>query len=208
MVEAVLALWEDADVVALGERHGSQLDSDFRIALVKHPSFGATVDVIVVEFANAHRQEVLDRYITGEPVSRADLVRIWRDTGYETWDSPIYEAFLTAVREANAALPAEQKIRVIAGDSEGAKGPAGVRQPARPARGRRFVRHIARSAVPRSCARPDRIAAAGGVDQPASVHTEPRPGSEPRALGRHGARELELLPDHRIHRRTLGTDSG
>ncbi len=116
MVEDVIALFDQADVIALGESHGSKLDSDFRIALVRHPDFGRVVDVIVVEFANAHRQDVLDRFISGEAVPSSELVRIWRDTGYAAWESPIYEAFLIAVRDANTALPPELKIRVIAGD--------------------------------------------------------------------------------------------
>lgn len=116
MVEEVIALLDRADVIALGESHGSKLDSDFRLALVRHPEFGRRIDVIVVEFANAHRQTVLDRFISGAAVPRSELVRIWRDTGYEAWESPIYEALLVAVRDANRALPREQQIRVIAGD--------------------------------------------------------------------------------------------
>lgn len=117
MVEAVLASFEQVDVVALGESHGSGLDSEFRIALVKHPDFLRTVDVIVIEFANAHRQDVLDRFVSGERVTRDELVRIWRDTGYDTWESPIYEEFLTAVREVNAAARADRRLKVIAGDA-------------------------------------------------------------------------------------------
>jgi uncharacterized iron-regulated protein len=116
MVEDVIALFDQADVVALGESHGSKLDSDFRIALVEHPDFASRVDVIVVEFANGARQDVLDRFVAGEDVPRAELVRVWRDTGFDAWESPVYEAFLWAVREVNASLPAGEKIRVIAGD--------------------------------------------------------------------------------------------
>ena len=116
IVEQILGLWEDADVVALGEKHGSRLDSEVRIALVGHPRFVEVVDFVVVEFANGHRQDVLDRYIAGETVPRSELVTVWRDTGYETWDSPNYEAFLAAVRDANAEAAKERRVRVIAGD--------------------------------------------------------------------------------------------
>jgi len=116
IVERILGLWEDADVVALGENHGSRLDSEVRLALVRHPRFVEVVDFVVVEFANGHRQDLLDQYIAGETVPRSELVTVWRDTGYETWDSPIYEAFLAALREANAKVPNERKVRVIAGD--------------------------------------------------------------------------------------------
>ena len=61
MVDEVIALLDQADVIALGESHGSKLDSDFRLALVRHPEFGHRIDVIVVEFANAHRPKAASR---------------------------------------------------------------------------------------------------------------------------------------------------
>jgi len=120
VVESILAAWKHADVVCLGEDHGRQYDSDLRIALVRHPAFPRTVRVIVVESANPVHQDVLDRFILeGVPMSRQELAPIWRDaSGAEVWESPIYEEFLRAVREVNLALPREQRVRVLGGDSK------------------------------------------------------------------------------------------
>jgi hypothetical protein len=119
VVDSILAAWKTADLVCLGEDHGRQWDSDLRIALVRHPAFPRTVRVIVVESANPVHQDLLDRFILdGAPMSRAELAPVWRDaSGAEVWESPIYEAFLRAVREVNLPLPREQQVRVIGGDS-------------------------------------------------------------------------------------------
>ena len=119
VVETVLAAWQTADVVCLGEDHGRQYDSDLRIALVRHPAFPKTVRVIVVEFANPIHQDLLDRFILdGVPMMRDELAPVWRDAnGAEVWESPIYEQFLRAVRGVNAGLPKEQRVRVVGGDS-------------------------------------------------------------------------------------------
>jgi hypothetical protein len=42
---------------------------------------------------------------------------VWRNTCCgDTWDSPVYAEFLVAVRDVNKSLPADQQIRVLAGD--------------------------------------------------------------------------------------------
>ncbi|MFQ5528403.1 MAG: serine hydrolase [Thermoanaerobaculia bacterium] len=115
-IEAVLSLYDEADVVAYGEHHGSIPNARFRIELVKHPDFPRRVDVIVIESANSFHQDTLDRYIFGEEVPRDKLVWVWRDTGSQVWDAPIYEEFLAAVRQVNRTLPKEEKIRILAGD--------------------------------------------------------------------------------------------
>jgi hypothetical protein len=120
VVEQILAAWKSADVVCLGEDHGRHYDSELRIALVRHPAFAQTVRVIVVESANPIHQDLLDRFILdGTALSREELAPIWRDaSGAEVWESPIYEAFLRAVREVNLALPRERRVRVLGGDSK------------------------------------------------------------------------------------------
>ncbi|HSR68325.1 MAG TPA: hypothetical protein VLU25_10315 [Acidobacteriota bacterium] len=104
--------------MALGERHGSKTDADFRNRLVRHPGFAAKADLIVVEFANAFHQPILDRYVVeGEDLPEDELARVWRDAaGAEVWESPIYRQFFDAVREANQKLAPESRLRVIAGD--------------------------------------------------------------------------------------------
>jgi hypothetical protein len=39
VVEGILAAWEGADLVCLGEAHGREHDSELRTALVRQPSF-------------------------------------------------------------------------------------------------------------------------------------------------------------------------
>lgn len=119
VVEQILAAWKTADVVCLGEDHGRQYDADLRLALIRHPDFPKTVRVIVVESANPVHQDLLDRLILeGADLSRGELAPVWRDaSGADVWESPLYEAFLRAVREVNLGLPPDQRVRVLGGDS-------------------------------------------------------------------------------------------
>jgi hypothetical protein len=118
IVKGILAAWDKADVVCLGEDHGGKNDSDLRITLVEHPDFVHKVNVIIVESANAAHQDILDRFILdGEELPREKLRVVWSDAdGAEVWESPIYEAFLRAVRKANLAVPRQQRVRLIGGD--------------------------------------------------------------------------------------------
>jgi hypothetical protein len=111
----ILALWQDTDLVCLGETHGSVLDEAMREALVAHPRFADTVEVIVVEFASPLHQAMLDRLvIEGEPLSRDQLRPIWRDAGLgEVWELPLYEAFFRAVARRNAGLPRGERVPVV-----------------------------------------------------------------------------------------------
>jgi hypothetical protein len=114
---AVLAVFDKADVVALGEAHRRKQDSDLRIALVRHPDFPKKVRNIVVEFGNSLYQPTLDRYIRGESVPLAELQAVWQNTTQVgLWDSPLYAQFFAAVREVNLKLPESRRLRVLAGD--------------------------------------------------------------------------------------------
>ena len=119
IVRTLISAFDHVDIVALGEWHGRiKLDSDLRIALVRHPDFARTVRSIVVEFASTTEQSTLDRYLRGENVSRAELEQVWKTTSQapNAWDSPIYPDFFAAVREVNSKLPADARIRVFGGD--------------------------------------------------------------------------------------------
>jgi hypothetical protein len=73
-----------------------------------------------VEFASTAQQSTLDRYIRGENVPRAQLEQVWKSTTQAAngvWDSPIYAEFFAAVRDVNSKLPADARIRVLAGDA-------------------------------------------------------------------------------------------
>jgi hypothetical protein len=73
IARTLISVFGQADVVALGEAHQRKLDSDLRIALVRHPDFPKKVRSIVVEFASTTEQPTLDRYIRGESVSTVKL---------------------------------------------------------------------------------------------------------------------------------------
>jgi hypothetical protein len=119
IVRTLIAAFDQADIVALGEWHGRiRLDSDLRIALVRHPDFAKKVRSIVIECGSVTAQAILDRYIRGENVPRVQLERAWKATDETTngfCDAPEYAEFLTAVRDVNSRLPADARIRVFGG---------------------------------------------------------------------------------------------
>ena len=119
IARTLVSAFDQADIVALGEAHQRKLDSDLRIAVVRHPDFPKKVRSIVVEFGSTTEQPTLDRYIRGENVSRAQLEQVWKTTTQAAngiWDDPIYADFFAAVRDVNSRLPADARIRVFGGD--------------------------------------------------------------------------------------------
>jgi hypothetical protein len=119
IARTLTSAFDQIDIVALGETHVWRLDTDLRIAVVRHPDFARKVRSIVVEFGSTTEQSTLDRYIRGENVSRAQLEQVWKTTTQApngVWDSPVYAEFLAAVRDVNSRLPADARIRVFGGD--------------------------------------------------------------------------------------------
>jgi hypothetical protein len=119
IAQTLVSAFNQVDIVALGEAHQRKLDSDLRIAVIRHPDFAKKVRSIVVEFGSTTEQSTLDRYIRGENVSRAQLEQVWKTTTQAAngiWDDPIYADFFAAVRDLNSKLPAEARIRVFGGD--------------------------------------------------------------------------------------------
>jgi hypothetical protein len=117
--EAILNAFDKYRVVALGEAHGLQEEHNFIQALLRNPAFAAKVNDIVVECGNALYQDILDRYIAGEDVPLAEVRQVWRDTTQSPlghWNALVYEQLFTTVREVNKKLPAEKRLRVLAGD--------------------------------------------------------------------------------------------
>jgi hypothetical protein len=119
VARTLVAAFDQVDVVALGEDHGQQRDSDLRIAVVRHPDFARRVRAIVVEFGSTTEQATLDRYIRGEAVSRTQLEQVWKTTTrarFGELDSRFFVDFFNTIRELNAHLPAASRIRVFGGD--------------------------------------------------------------------------------------------
>jgi hypothetical protein len=119
IARTLVSAFDQADIVALGEVHGRKLDSDLRIAVVRHPDFAKKVRAIVVEFGSTSAQSTLDRYVRGENISPAQLAQVWRTTTQPAngvSDSAMYVDFFGAVRDVNARLPADARVRVFGGD--------------------------------------------------------------------------------------------
>ena len=117
-VDAILARFERFEAVAIGERHGWRAEHELFASLVCDPRFPGVVDSIVIEFGNRRLQPVLDRYLAGEPVTLDELAAVWRESTQRSgvWEDPVYRRFLGLVRTVNASLPADDRIRVHAGD--------------------------------------------------------------------------------------------
>lgn len=71
-VRAVLVAFDRYDLVALGEAHRRQNVHDFAISLIRSSDFPKKVNDIVVEFGGARYQGLMDRYIDGADVCRAN----------------------------------------------------------------------------------------------------------------------------------------
>jgi enterochelin esterase-like enzyme len=119
-IRAVVDAFSKHRIVAIAEDHGLTQAGDFYAALVRDPGFQSVVNDIVIEFASWQSQALLDRYIvTGDSVSPDSLRTIWRNTTkVASWEFPIYERWLKAIRAVNLALSPARRMRVLAGDTE------------------------------------------------------------------------------------------
>ncbi|HTM03852.1 MAG TPA: hypothetical protein VL173_10130 [Vicinamibacterales bacterium] len=117
-VSAIVNAFHAYRVVGLGDTHGSERLSAFRLALLRDPRLAGVVDDVVVEFGASRYQDLIDRFVRGDTVAEADLRKVWEDTtaANPTWDRPIYEAVFRTVREVNAGRPPDQRMRVLLGD--------------------------------------------------------------------------------------------
>jgi hypothetical protein len=125
IVRALMAAFDHVDIVALGEAHFRSVDSEIRIALVRHPDFAKNVRTIVIECGSIAEQPTLDRYVRGESVPNAQLERVWKTTRNGPsgmCDAPVYTDFLAAVRKVNSTLPAGARIRVLGGEGGASTG--------------------------------------------------------------------------------------
>jgi hypothetical protein len=117
--QGILDAFDSFPLVALSEAHGLQEEINFLDSLIRHPAFPNKVNAIVLEAGNARYQDVIDRYVAGDEVARAELQPVWRDhtcCALGPMDSYHIEQFFTAVRVVNQQLPMAQRLRVLAGD--------------------------------------------------------------------------------------------
>jgi hypothetical protein len=120
LTEAVLAAFQTHQLVAISDSHAGQETHDLLLTMLSDPRLYGVVNDVIVEFGNALYQDTLDRFILGdEPVNDTDLRPVWRNTTQSpniVLDSPVYEQIYRRVRAVNWTLPADQRIRVLAGD--------------------------------------------------------------------------------------------
>ena len=118
-ISAVLDAFRAYRVVSFpgGHTDGNEVQALLR-ALVKDPRFPTLVNDIVVEFASSRYQDLMDRYIRGEEVPESAVQRAWLDAvnGGTALDNANTSLFFRAVREANATLPVQRRVRVLLGD--------------------------------------------------------------------------------------------
>jgi len=100
-----------------GHTDGNEVHAQLR-ALIRDPRFASTVNDIVVEFGSSRYQDLMDRYIRGDDVSDSAIRVAWLNAvqGGTALDNANTAAFFRTVREVNAALPPERKLRVLLGD--------------------------------------------------------------------------------------------
>jgi hypothetical protein len=117
-VAAILRAFDTHSIVGVGDPHGNEQAAAFRVRLIRDRRVADVVDDIVVEFGNSRYQDVMDRFIDGEPTSDAVLRDVWQNTTVASfvWDRPIYEQFFRAVRDVNAARPRGKRLRVLLAD--------------------------------------------------------------------------------------------
>jgi hypothetical protein len=116
-VSAIFAAFDKYEVVGMPEAHGMKDLDDFILSLIRNPVFPEKVNDIAVECGNSLYQPVLDRYIAGEDVSFAEVQKVWRNTTQAMCGtSGFFEQFFPLVRAINQKLPAEKRLRVLAGD--------------------------------------------------------------------------------------------
>ncbi|MDQ4099050.1 MAG: hypothetical protein M3121_00950 [Chloroflexota bacterium] len=118
-VEALIDLFDEHSLIAIGEDHGVWEIHDFLWSVLRHPNFPEKANNLVVEYGNSLYQDVIDRYVAGEDVPAQELRQVWRNTTQSVtlvWDSPIYEQAYAVVREINQQLPANKRVRVLLGD--------------------------------------------------------------------------------------------
>jgi hypothetical protein len=111
-----------APVVGLspGEGHGDERGPAFLVTLIHDPRITASPTDVVMEGASGRYQAAMDRYTRGEPVPDAELRPAWDETTQQQIPGPVWTgevpAVYRAVREVNAALPPERRMRVLLGD--------------------------------------------------------------------------------------------
>jgi hypothetical protein len=109
----------DHQFVFIGSTHGDFKIEEFLMCLITRPAFTQRVTDIVVEWASAARQRLLDRYLLLlEDIPKEELSAIWLDTDEpHLWATmPQVRQFVEVLRTVNHGLPAARRIRLVGGN--------------------------------------------------------------------------------------------
>jgi hypothetical protein len=117
-VDAVVDLFKQKQVVALGDFHGLAQEEAFYSTLVRDPRFADQVGNVVVEFGGSAAQGIIDRYVNSQDVPFTELRHVWTDmVGSRPGPFTLgYINFFANVRAANLKLPPEHRIKIWLGD--------------------------------------------------------------------------------------------
>ncbi len=118
--EYIIRTFQACNIIGLGEGgHHLEDSHKFFQKMFDNKKIQETIDVVIVEFANVDYQSILDKYIFGEDVSIKELRKIWRESTQcigRFGEALIYFELLKKIRDVNALLPKNKKIRVLGGD--------------------------------------------------------------------------------------------
>jgi hypothetical protein len=117
-VDGIVAAFSRRPIVAIGETHGNTQLHEFAVRLVQDRRLPAVTTTIAVEVSSS-AQEVIDAYVDGRGVEDPQLLDALRDGIFsETGGADPRELDLyRAVRDANRAAPAAERLRVLATDA-------------------------------------------------------------------------------------------
>lgn len=95
------------DVLALGEAHGRQIDSDLRLRVIEHPDFPRRFSFVIVELGDTHDQRLIDAYVYDGTASEANAAPLW-----SRWSE--MKVLYSAIRDLNLRLSPAVRVRVLA----------------------------------------------------------------------------------------------
>jgi hypothetical protein len=115
-IGALLDAFRTHDIVAVTDPHGNEQVQAFLLSLIRAPRFVAVVNDIVIEPASARYQDVVDRFVRGDEIPTDVLRKAWEEGTVPNRLGVQASELLRAVRTVNAALAADRRLRVLAGD--------------------------------------------------------------------------------------------
>ena len=117
--EAIVNLFDNHQIVALGDAHFYDEVMTFITQLVTTDTFADKTQHLVVEFGNAQYQKLLDNYLSGGDVSKDEIKKIWRETLFFTaWTPDVYANFFHEIRNFNNGRSPDKQLKVTLAEAE------------------------------------------------------------------------------------------